>query len=805
MSRRSRADSNKKSRVRTGRRGNLAIAFATIGRPELVQRLVQSARRYLPDLPIYVADQSRQIDSMLPFYRSAGVRLVRMPFDAGVCASRNRLVAQINEQYFVLCDDDFIFDSRTDFADAVAILEACADIGVVGGRLFEVDHATSVRVRHWEMYLEYDPANGVLISIPMYHLLPVEQMASGVRFFLCDAVLNFAVFRRSIFSDRVRWDERFKSNGEHEDFYLNLKLHSDHRVAYLPSMVAEHHHANAHSRYDSNLRGRSEGWKLFLEKWQIKQHLELGLGARSLDDPGSTIGPQEARLLYRLDEPPQLHSGREGGARSARDVPWTESGLQRQRLCFRYDPIIRADTDFLLWFRPEPSTPTLSEGVGALSVHLRWYAADGSLLVWESNPFSLDLRKVEYWQPLSVEIPLKPADCPWLRFELAAACGSKRVPLCTGYCFDQDKGHSSPEADAQSQDVLAFGGTWDPAADLADLESVQSLMGKVPTDSIALTVSQPDASDRCLFIHTDRPVGLKSLLIVGCGDLGSKLMGIRLPIPELGAPSVFAIPDVRVGVDTPRIIGKDHADRLLDLRLPNRPIDTTMLPLRKVTAVLTSCGRQDLLERTLDSFFEFNSFPLERIIVVEDGHAGANAALMRKFKHHPMVWLGTNWRVGQIDAIDCAYALVDTEFIFHLEDDWEFYSPGFIEKSIPILDARPECFEVLIRAIDDINGHPLLPDVESVAGVAYRRLTLDYLGSWHGFSFNPGLRRTADYRRIGSYGEHVGHDRFRPTNAEADLSLLYRNLGFYCVILSDNEGRGYVRHLGDGRRVTNFG
>ena len=225
---------------------------------------------------------------------------------------------------------------------------------------------------------------------------------------------------------------------------------------------------------------------------------------------------------------------------------------------------------------------------------------------------------------------------------------------------------------------------------------------------------------------------------------------------------------------------------------------------RRVTAVLTSCGRQDLLERTLDSFLAFNSFPLEQIIVVEDGPVGTNAALMRKFKHHPIVWLGTNWRVGQIDAIDCAYALVDTEFIFHLEDDWEFYSSGFIEKSIPVLDARPECFEVLIRAIDDINGHPLLPDIESVAGIAYRRLTLGYLGSWHGFSFNPGLRRTADYRRIGSYGEHVGHGRFRPTNAEADLSLLYRNLGFYCVILSDNDGRGYVRHLGEGRRVANL-
>ena len=378
MARRSRSDSSTSSRVRTGRRANLAIAFATIGRPELVQRLVQSAREHLPDLPIYVADQSRHIESMLPFYQSSGVHLVRMPFDAGVCASRNRLVAQITEQYFVLCDDDFIFGSRTDFSGAIAILQACPDIGVVGGRLFEIDQATGVRARHWEMYLEYDPANGILISIPMYHLSPVDRVANGVRFFLCDAVLNFAVFRRSIFNDSVRWDERFKSNGEHEDFYLNLKLHSAHRVAYLPSMVAEHHHANAHSHYDSNLRGRSEGWRLFLRKWQIKQHLELGFGVRSLDDPGRTAGPEEARLQYRLEEPPSLRDLRKGGSRATGDVPWTETEIQRLRLCFRYDPIVRTDTDFSLWYRPGSSTPVLNEGVGALSVHLRWFAADDS-------------------------------------------------------------------------------------------------------------------------------------------------------------------------------------------------------------------------------------------------------------------------------------------------------------------------------------------------------------------------------------------------------------------------------------------
>ena len=39
---------------------------------------------------------------------------------------------------------------------------------------------------------------------------------------------------------------------------------------------------------------------------------------------------------------------------------------------------------------------------------------------------------------------------------------------------------------------------------------------------------------------------------------------------------------------------------------------------KKVTFVLTSCGRIDLLDKTLESFFKFNSYGLEKMYLVED-------------------------------------------------------------------------------------------------------------------------------------------------------------------------------------------
>ena len=40
--------------------------------------------------------------------------------------------------------------------------------------------------------------------------------------------------------------------------------------------------------------------------------------------------------------------------------------------------------------------------------------------------------------------------------------------------------------------------------------------------------------------------------------------------------------------------------------------------MRKITFVLTSCGRVELLNKTLESFFKFNDYQLEKMYLVED-------------------------------------------------------------------------------------------------------------------------------------------------------------------------------------------
>lgn len=222
-----------------------------------------------------------------------------------------------------------------------------------------------------------------------------------------------------------------------------------------------------------------------------------------------------------------------------------------------------------------------------------------------------------------------------------------------------------------------------------------------------------------------------------------------------------------------------------------------------VTVVVTSCGRHDLLRRTLDSFYRCNTLPVQRTIVVEDG-GEVPGHVRRAYEEREICWLSTGRRVGQIAAIDYAYSHVTTPYIFHLEDDWEFYRPSFIERSLVVLKHNVKCLQVWIRAVSDTQRHPVEPLVYRDDGVEWRRLSLQFkpkVRPWHGFSFNPGLRRLRDYVAVGGYGRHAKFDFAEPGDAESAISKVFRQRDFYAAILADEGGRGYVEHIGSNRHV----
>jgi hypothetical protein len=225
-----------------------------------------------------------------------------------------------------------------------------------------------------------------------------------------------------------------------------------------------------------------------------------------------------------------------------------------------------------------------------------------------------------------------------------------------------------------------------------------------------------------------------------------------------------------------------------------------------VALIITSCGRQDLLETTLRSFIAVNEFPLKEIIVVEDGDGSLNDQLKIIFREHDILWLETGMRVGQINAIDFAYSHCTSDYILHCEDDWEFYHGGFIDKSLILLKHHSWLLQVWLRSLLDTNKHPLLRHAFETESVPFRLLAHNHdagaWGEWHGLSWNPGLRRRADYDAIGTFSSLDPTGIKESWRVESEASIFYKDRGLLAAILATNDGEGYVRHVGKNRRVA---
>lgn len=215
-----------------------------------------------------------------------------------------------------------------------------------------------------------------------------------------------------------------------------------------------------------------------------------------------------------------------------------------------------------------------------------------------------------------------------------------------------------------------------------------------------------------------------------------------------------------------------------------------------ITTVITSCNRPKLLNATLESYFKYVDGEYPVIVIDDSGVTECNKEL--EILYPQIQWIYNEKNIGQAASIDKAYALVNTPYIFHCEEDWEFYQSGFMAQSLAILEADKNVLQVWIRAEDDTNTHPIGGKIDFIGGVATKKVSLNYKNKWNGFSFNPGLRRKKDYELIGNYTKFsVGYKE--GVLAEIKIGNHYRNLGFHSVIIS---GNGFVKHIGDGHHVS---
>lgn len=214
----------------------------------------------------------------------------------------------------------------------------------------------------------------------------------------------------------------------------------------------------------------------------------------------------------------------------------------------------------------------------------------------------------------------------------------------------------------------------------------------------------------------------------------------------------------------------------------------------KVTAIFFSCRRLKLLDRTIETFNEFNTHPLYELIIVNDsGDKVIHQQLKKLYPDYTLVLNRQN--VGLVKSIDLGYKHIKTEYFFHSEDDFLFVKSGFIEDSLAIMKENDFIEEVWLG---NWNSHPVEPGIWKAGEVEYRILQENHMrgddgNAWHGFSMACGLKRHSDYRQVAPYYKVKYHDTI--WHREQAIGEVYHKLGYRTAIFLND----YVQYNGMGQ------
>eukprot|EP01084_Bolivina_argentea_P045560 83873_1 len=122
---------------------------------------------------------------------------------------------------------------------------------------------------------------------------------------------------------------------------------------------------------------------------------------------------------------------------------------------------------------------------------------------------------------------------------------------------------------------------------------------------------------------------------------------------------------------------------------------------RKITLLINSCGRLNLLNKTITSLMQYwphSKYPLHEKILIDDSRNATVAQILldRYFPEFEIVLTAYNrFEKSYINrdqritlAMDKIFKQVTTPWIYHIEDDWMFTRSGFIKESFDIFETN---------------------------------------------------------------------------------------------------------------------
>lgn len=199
-----------------------------------------------------------------------------------------------------------------------------------------------------------------------------------------------------------------------------------------------------------------------------------------------------------------------------------------------------------------------------------------------------------------------------------------------------------------------------------------------------------------------------------------------------------------------------------------------------VTIVVTSAGRREYLEKTIESLrrnFQYNPKKTSWFIIDDFPASEETRRYLQDLRGFDLKILNEENK-GLGYSLNRIYAEVTSEYVFYCQDDWEFLRIVPAEEMIGILQENPHLRQILLAR------EPIKKE-EYVGFSEVRKGFAECYGRW--FSFNPHLAKTELFLKTYPF----------PLSFTEDEYTFKLNRRGYRVsgVLGYHE-EPYVRHLG---------
>lgn len=214
-------------------------------------------------------------------------------------------------------------------------------------------------------------------------------------------------------------------------------------------------------------------------------------------------------------------------------------------------------------------------------------------------------------------------------------------------------------------------------------------------------------------------------------------------------------------------------------------------PIPFITFSITTCKRLDLFKRTMNSFLNCckDIHLITDWICVDDNSSEEDRQQMRLLYPFFNFCFKNQSDKGHAKSMNIILNYVQSPYLLHIEDDWEFISPQFyIQQSLEILNEHDNLGQVLFNKnyaeLFDINilgGFPsktkfglryYLHEFETDNNTFVRRHgSGSSCAYWPHYSLRPSLSKTNVLKKVGLYNPDANH-------FEMEFAYRYSNLGF---------------------------